>query len=263
MNDRMNVMSRGSGAPTPSTGRRSYSHYHHYQPHYRNEDHRGCCNLVCDIPHFRVHCVYFTETCKNNIVDGTFTKLQYSDSMVTFHGIYLYFSLWSVTPPDRRSLQVASPTTKCPKEGEEMSVSNTPGFPHHLTRQHVYFSFTHPVNYAVMKDLIHIEHALLEHYKQWYNVPHKQNVYSLRNQLRCGTLRVYASHSHHMRAHSPPLAPSSGTGTGTGMGTTPSPSTMRPYVLKISGVWETATHLGITYKYVDASRAMVMAETPK
>jgi len=131
-----------------------------------------------------------------------------------------------------------------------------------MTRQHVYFSFTHPVNYAVMKDLIQIEHALLEHYKQWYNVPHKQNIYSLRNQLRCGSLRVYASHSHahhtiHVQQQQQPQTSPIGTGTGTHV-----PSLMRPYVLKISGVWETATHLGITYKYVDVGRAKVMAETP-
>ena len=208
------------------------------------------CNLVCELSKFQKHHVYFTETCKNNIVNGTFTKIQYSDSMISFHGIFLYFSLQvaNMTTPDtilpnvllpERSVGIDETLQQNSASLRMMCrVNSVPdtcdGISQH--RHQIWFSPTHPINYNTIKDLNQIEYHLMEYYKQYRGQTHKQNVYSLRNQLRTGNLRIYV-----YATDEPPVKTNESF-----------------YVLKISGVWETATHVGITYKFMHIGCPIVM-----
>ena len=239
------------------------------------------CNLVCELSNFQKHHVYFTETCKNNIVNGTFTKIQYSDSMISFHGIFLYFPLQVAnmnTPNNLRasfSLSKDSPVSvPCDTKATSVPLTLPPWFSDTIPpkvvlpeidetlqqnsaslrmmcrvnsvpdtcdgisqhRHQIWFSPTHPINYNTIKDLNQIEYHLMEYYKQYRGQTHKQNVYSLRNQLRTGNLRIYV-----YATDEPPVKTNESF-----------------YVLKISGVWETATHVGITYKFMHIGCPIVM-----
>ena len=224
------------------------------------------CNLVCELSNFQTHYVYFTETCRNVIVHGTFTKIQYSDSMISFHGIYLYFSL-KLDPKSERKIRVVprdsggslsifrsnaeeyvqgtekgtEKVTEKQKWSEDMQQPS-----YAMNRYQICYLPTCPVNYNVIKELNQVEYNIMEHYKQFKGNIHKQNVYSLRNQLRTGNIRVYGN----------------GQGTSTSTVILKEPTTYSNqhtyFVLKISGIWETSTHVGITYKFMDIGTPIVM-----
>jgi hypothetical protein len=168
--------------------------------------------------------------------------------MISFHGIFLYFSLWSTTTTamtipvavetslqqNRASLRMMIRRNDTDEPGTFIQGSQQ--------RNQICFSPTYPVNYNIIKELNQIEYHIMEHYKQYVGRTHKQNVYSLRNQLRTGNLRIYVYTSFDDME--------------------PIHDTILPselfYVLKISGIWETATHVGITYKFMHIGQPIVM-----
>jgi hypothetical protein len=92
-----------------------------------------------------------------------------------------------------------------------------------------------------------VEYNVMEHYKQYKGCKDKQNVYSLRNQLRTGNVRIYGSGCG---------------GSDTVPHLSPPKNSMYEsfYVLKISGIWETATHVGITYKFMNIGTPIIMRQ---
>ena len=80
-----------------------------------------------------------------------------------------------------------------------------------------------------MKELNRIEHEILEYYNEYFKI-NKVNVYSLRNQLKSGNIRVV----HKVT---------------TDVSDTKNYHTTRPLVVKISGIWETDMNVGITFKF--------------
>ena len=50
-------------------------------------------DLIIVLPHKRItmNGVFFSDKKKNIIMDGTFTKIQYSESFFTMNGIFVYF----------------------------------------------------------------------------------------------------------------------------------------------------------------------------
>ena len=261
------------------------------------------CNLVCDLANFQKQHVYFTEICKNNIVNGTFTKIQYSDSMISFHGIFLYFSLWTIAVPEPCRMEMGRPDDirygSCKNEkmihlsqnraslrmmagstiqsdrripdvvvGDRRSPDIVVGdrrspekFVKNSQHRHqICFSPTHPINYNTIKELNQIEYHLMEHYKQYVGRTQKQNVYSLRNQLRTGNLRIYVyASSDELYDESTECSFDQVRATTDQVrATTDQVPVESFYVLKISGIWETTTHVGITYKFMHIGRPIVM-----
>ena len=305
------------------------------------------CNLVCDLSNFQKHYVYFTETCRNVIVHGTFTKIQYSDSMISFHGIYLYFSL-KLDPksaPSALSLVHVESTQRMDTQRMGCFAESDTDLQksYAVNRYQVYYLPTCPVNYNVIKELNQVEYNIMEHYKQFKGNIHKQNVYSLRNQLRTGSIRVYGQRAsvvpspcslrtgtegppiqlnpksaqrmkgrsescREIEEDSKAIAPEGGYPSAYSQGRSPivqgwdlrlrsnpteatrrnmvrleptkwvpscfadsedfgnsqrgslttDPDPNTHFVLKISGIWETATHVGITYKFMDIGRPITM-----
>ena len=85
-----------------------------------------------------------------------------------------------------------------------------------------------------MKELNRIEHEILEYYNEYFKM-NKVNVYSLRNQLKSGNIRVVHKvtepRSEDECHKSVPVLEH------------------RPLVVKISGIWETDMNVGITFKF--------------
>ena len=50
-------------------------------------------NLACNISDFEIENTFFLDIKQNIIIDGTFTKIIYSTSNVSFNGIYLIFPI--------------------------------------------------------------------------------------------------------------------------------------------------------------------------
>jgi hypothetical protein len=88
------------------------------------------------------------------------------------------------------------------------------------------FSSTARNNSKVIADIIGIEDYILNYYMQMTG-SQKMRVSSLHDHLQNGYIKIYPS------------------GTGSGTGTT--------YVLRISGVWEDDTRVGLTYKLMQGT----------
>jgi hypothetical protein len=152
-----------------------------------------------------------------------------------------------------------------------------------------FFSLLNPTNIYLIKELNRIEHEIIEHYKEFFQI-HKTNVYSLRNQLKSGNIKVVHkipylySDCEDISHISVDIGPGVGVNNisitnvvndrkssekvGKGIrGTLATelqtsegalhPSKfghdttdyIRPIVVKISGIWETDMNIGITFKF--------------
>jgi len=206
--------------------------------------------------------------------------------MISFHGIYLYFSL-KLDPksaPSALSLVHVESTQRMDTQRMGCFAESDTDLQrsYAVNRYQVYYLPTCPVNYNVIKELNQVEYNIMEHYKQFKGNIHKQNVYSLRNQLRTGSIRVYGqraaiipcslrtgtegppiqlnpkSAQRMVRLESSCFADSEDFGNSQRGSLTTDPDPNTHFVLKISGIWETATHVGITYKFMDIGRPITM-----
>jgi len=78
-------------------------------------------------------------------------------------------------------------------------------------------------NRELIEKLSHIEECLLDYYTLSYNVLNKTPVFSLKTAFSTGIVKYYKSTS----------------------------AKYQKYYIKISGVWETATEFGLTYKMIE------------
>jgi hypothetical protein len=165
-------------------------------------------NLIININDYQTSNVSFSDFKKNMIIDGIFSKILYIDNLTTveFNGLYLYFNIIS---------------------HQIYSYNNNNNANNNL----FYININNYNNESLIKNLIKIEYEIIEKYKYLYKI-NKTSVYSLKNQLNSGNVKIYKSAFLFL----PNI-------------TTSSSSTLsKTFVLKISGVWENKNSIGITYK---------------
>lgn len=175
-------------------------------------------NLLININDFQPQYISFLDLKNNIIIEGNFSKIIYADSNVTFNGLYLHFQ---IVPINTHTMN---------------------------------FYDLNYFNSNIIKQLICLEHDIIEYYKELYKIK-KNSVYSLKNQLNTGNIKLYnynlkskpltvipistqtqqynhpyyQQHSQHMSAN----------------------TFVKSFVLKISGIWENKDSLGITYKIIE------------
>jgi hypothetical protein len=98
----------------------------------------------------------------NNILDGQFTKILYSDENVSLNGVYLDF-----------------PMVIRQNNSQDRCASTT-----------LHFSLEHPSNANLMRQLMLFEKALLDLYCEDRQLQKVQQ-YSLKMQLAAGSIRIY------------------------------------------------------------------------
>jgi hypothetical protein len=209
-------------------------------------------NLACNISDFEIEKTVFLDIKKNIIIDGTFTKLIYSTSNVIFNGIYLIFPIIITdeesnkkTPPfyKKNTYEEGSIRESITSDGRSKTAHriNEDGFLTHPHLEHWQrgdslmkiggkyhissFSILNQHNINIIKELNRIEHSIIEYAKDYYNI-NKTNIYSLRNQLKHGSIKIYNS-----------LQTRECDNTNT--------------IIKISGIWENDQNIGITYKFLN------------
>jgi hypothetical protein len=147
-------------------------------------------NIVLNINHFDIINVSFLEKKNNNIVEGVFSKIIYTDEFITLNGIFLDFPL-EIIPQEK---------------------SNNKN----------YLFFTLQANHVLIAKIHEFENTLIDCYNIEKNIC-KRNVNNLYNQLLSGKIKIF-NNSYNIRDNH--------------------------IVLKISGLWETANEIGITYKFI-------------
>jgi len=121
-------------------------------------------NIVFDIINFQLSNIFFLDPKQNIIMDGTFTKIIYSNEFVTLNGIYFYL------PIDIQTIE---------------RINN---------RNIIKFYPSSPVNNLFVQELSKIEYRIIEYYKQMNQITKKTSCL-LTKQLYSGNLKIYKDYN--------------------------------------------------------------------
>lgn len=105
------------------------------------------------------NCIQFLDAKMNNIMDGKFTKMLYSDEYTSLNGLYVLCNLTRFT-----------------------------GIP--IYKNNFVFCPNTSTNYPIIQQMILLEKRIILLYKQ-YTGCNKKHIYLLQNQLHSGTIKVY------------------------------------------------------------------------
>lgn len=195
-------------------------------------------NFVIDITQLKMNFVSFAEKKKNIIVDGTFTKIVYSNNSVNMNGIYLCFPIYISNSLGENNCAKFFPDNGKNKSKLLCSRSQFRNGNEHKYSVDVDMNIIH--NSSLLNAVSALETDILSYYKL-VNGLNKHITYTLRNQIMTGTICVSSADGNNSKS------PNSGD--------EPSPELRRneneyQYILKISGIWETTNAIGLTYKFL-------------
>ena len=137
-------------------------------------------NIAYDQDEISLQNVFFLDSKKNIIMDGKFTKIVYSDDMVSTSGISIVVPVQS---------------------------TNKATLKFHASK------------------LIDIEQQVIEYYKS-LSQSSKISAFVLRDHIKNGNIKIYRGQYSNQDATT-------------------------SYIVKISGIWEDQTRIGLTYKFIE------------
>ena len=117
-------------------------------------------NFIINMNHFQIENLHLFEKKKNIVIDGIFTKMIYSDKLLSMNGIYLNFPL-------------------------ELNLNQNP-----YNNKNVFFYSYTKNNDNYIKELSNLETNIINYYKYFYNV-NKENSMVLKKQLQSGFFKLY------------------------------------------------------------------------
>lgn len=151
-------------------------------------------NVILDIAQFDKDCLHFQKPVRNTVMDhSNFIRVVYSNELFSLNSLFVKFSL--------RNARTERYFTKfkC--------------------------SFGRSDNERVVQQLINLEGEILRRAE----IAGKQYACNIREQLRSGTIKLFANE--------------------------PDGQIGNNFLLKVSGVWETDHEMGVTFKFVDYHHA--------
>jgi hypothetical protein len=123
-------------------------------------------NIVLDISNFQLGYLYFLQSKPNMIMDGTFSKIIYSNDAFSLNSVYLYLPL-----------EISSIDRFCNKTI-------------------VKFANDNPFNVSLIQELSKIEHRIIEYYKQTHpNKSSRGSLLSIYKQLVSGSLKLFRDYN--------------------------------------------------------------------
>lgn len=152
-------------------------------------------NIVSNVNQISIYNLFFTDKKKNIIVDGSFTKLIYSNNIFSMNGIYLFLPLSNFS----------------------LNPSNNNIF--------VNFNPYHKSNAYLIQELTKLEYQILDYYRK-NNYTNKKISNILSKQLYSGIMKLYKEVKEPIDCDSSRLK----------------------LIIKISGIWETHTEIGLAIK---------------
>ncbi len=142
--------------------------------------------------------LFFMDSKKNIIMDGKFTKVQYSDSLITTNGVSVIIPFHNTT------------------------IVNT------YNKTMLKFPITDPINSKLCDELAWIEKYILDYYKQITNTT-KTTTTTLNDHVKNGNVKIYRISNT---------------------------SNIKHVVIKISGIWEDQSRVGLTYKFMESTSSI-------
>jgi hypothetical protein len=180
-------------------------------------------NIVIDISNVYLNGIFIFDKRKNVIIDGYFSRLVYSTSHFVMNGLYIKCQLYKAPENIHSGLIRHSnsyPHLPTSNSYSQLSTFSLSDFSPDTFRSNESFDLKNPHNLTQVTTLSSIEEYILQQYKDT-KTPNKVCVYNLRNQLYGGCLKINGN---------------------------PTKNDSIKFILKISGIWETDTSIGITFK---------------
>jgi len=173
-------------------------------------------NLIFDISQINLDNMIFSDSKKNIIMIGSFTKIIYSNEYVSVNGLYINF------PINIHSID------QC------------------MNKQILKFNNYSTLNLEIIQSFSLLEKQILELYKQFYKCD-KVISLILHDHLQHGNIKL------NILDHSIENIPTNGQVNIQANNPT-SYNLHKSLVLKISGIWENLTNIGITYKIIEPNK---------
>lgn len=155
-------------------------------------------NVAIQVFQFQTYNLFFSCTKKNIFMEGIITKIIYSDGTITTNDVFIITPFYS---------------NKMDKN---------------LSKCYLRFNTENYMNVKTVNELIKIEKKILEYYSNIHK-SNKQPIYSLKNQLEKGYVKIYKEKKSE----------------------NVNDKKTSNYVMKISGVWENESHVGIVFKFFE------------
>lgn len=185
--------------------------------------------------------IYFSEKKKNVVVDGDFIKIIYSTSGFEMNGLYILLGIESMKDTlssNWMQLPIKGFTESIVKSDAKIMYENRNS---QLTSKRVItFDPYSETNLKLINKLCEIEHDIIERYIL-NKCKSKYPSYILKTNLLCGTIKY---HSEYKEIKPKTIYPIYKTGIWGDRHIT------ERLILKISGIWETSTNVGITMKFI-------------
>jgi hypothetical protein len=171
-------------------------------------------NIVINPSKFNGQNIFFLDKKKNNIIDGCFSKIIYSSEYFTMNGVFFIIPFIIKSP---NSITQFSPGKLSGNHYNQEFTEN----------KYTVCFYAHDVkNLQYITLLSEIENTIINTYKEMNGIK-KCNNLVLTNQLYKGFFKIYKEKQSCKSANE------------------------KKYMLKISGVWENADEVGITYKFIE------------
>lgn len=185
--------------------------------------------------------IYFSEKKKNVVVDGDFIKIIYSTSGFEMNGLYILLGIESMKDQlcsNWMQLPIKGFTESIVKSDAKIMYENRNS---QLTSKRIItFDPYSETNLKLINKLCEIEHDIIERYIL-NKCKSKYPSYILKTNLLCGTIKY---HSEYKEIKPKTIYPIYKTGIWGDRHIT------ERLILKISGIWETSTNVGITMKFI-------------
>lgn len=137
-----------------------------YERKNENETPKKNANMAIDIHTFNINAVCLLNMKKNNIIDGFFSKIIYTNHNVTFNGVYIWFQM-------------------LPNYGIAHKEHNYSIY---------YLDMSEEINANLYNQLASIEYSIIQYYKNTYKI-HKPCFYQLKTQFQNGNIKIYKNTS--------------------------------------------------------------------
>jgi hypothetical protein len=151
-------------------------------------------NIAYKLDQVNLQNLFFLDSKKNIIMDGKFTKILYSDELLTTNGISVVIPFHNTT------------------------IDKT------YNKTMLKFQTSDSINIRIANELSRIEKYILEYYKQISNNT-KSATTTLNDHIKNGNVKIYRDSITSANAKS--------------------------VIIKISGIWEDQTRVGLTYKFME------------
>lgn len=187
-------------------------------------------NFIIDSSKIDWNHLFITEKKKNIVIDGCFSKLVYSDESCIMNGIFIHVGFLENKYEDIEDISVVVPTiSRLSKYASQVYQKET-----------FYLDSMFAINKKQIEKIIQLEENILNYYGFFMQTENRKTAnYGLRTQLMSGMIKIHVlekdesqeneiiQYNHH--------------------------DSIRHFILKISGIWETNQTYGITYKFLLAS----------